>query len=93
MAPDPWRCTHGTGLLRCPQPLSLVADYGHPDLCFFHAKRAAGVMACSGRGCSRPEGHRPPCSPVPEERRTMTPDAVFSDEHLEIARFLHREGA
>ncbi len=93
MSEDPWRCTFGTGLLRCFQPRSLVPEYGHPELCFWHAKRAAGVMACDGKGCAKPLGHRPPCSPVRPERMTSTADGLFSDEHTELLRLLRRESA
>jgi hypothetical protein len=50
-------------------------------------------MACSAQGCSRYAGHKPPCSPVRELRLTMTPDAIATDEMLELSALLRREGA
>lgn len=71
-----WRCTHGSTLLdRCPQPRAIITDYGHPELCFWHGKLAAGVL------------QREPM------RLTRTPDAVVSDEVLELGWLLRREGA
>jgi hypothetical protein len=89
----PWRCVHGIGLDRCGQPRTQIAGSDHPELCFFHAKLAAGLMACSADGCSRYAGHKPPCSPVRETRLTMTPDTVLNDELIELSALLRREGA
>jgi len=89
---DESRCRAGEGLLRCFQPRTLVADYGHPEFCFWHAKKAAGLVACDARGCAKFAGHRPPCSPIPPERKTITPDNVFSDERRELERWLRSAG-
>ena len=88
---DPWRCQHGHDLTRCWQLRSGLGK--HPDLCFYHSKIAAGLFTCSGKGCAKPRGHRPPCSSVPERRMTTTPDALFSDETQGLLRVLARESA
>jgi hypothetical protein len=83
-------CTEKTGPLGCPYDASGMEP--DPELCTYHAKKRAGLFACKEKGCARPAGHRPPCSPVPSERRTVTPDNRLSDEGEAILHVLRSEG-
>jgi len=88
------RCAKKVGQFGCPYDAHGAEPF--PDLCYKHAKDEAGLFACQGSRttpCAKPAGHKPPCSPVPAERRTVTPDSLFSDEEQEILRVLRREGA
>lgn len=80
-------CAHPSrGVFGCPYQAH--GSEPEPERCYHHSKVAAHVYACGEKGCALHVGHHPPCSPVPPERRTMSADAVLSDEQQELVRVL-----